>query len=548
MSEPPIIRMSSHSLLSICLAGFVVLAGCSQNNPAPQQTTAQKSVELDPANPEEGSTATLESEANEPGEQELVEEAVATPPPAQRILLLARGGPLLMDVQLTIEGRPIGQGIQSMIERVIQAGDTDGDGRSTWSEWRANEEFLLGEFTDMESLQQRTIKSWVESYDENDDGRIQRAEAASWLGRDGGRSASALRVRSRRSYLAQSAGQSRLWQILDEDADGRLTSQELDWAAERLFLLDTSDDRIVDQSELATLRDQLSGQSSQRTSFDRQARRDAAIHLRSSSDARDLDYLLSDLYAPRQQIGPTSFSSREELFKALDTDGDDELSASELGTLATLAPHLELAIDFGVEAESPARTTTLVVLEQSDAIERVLQTAKNRLVIETADSRLVISARDLTEGMANLQSLPSNQISLMVHDRGDALFECLDADLDGNLGEREITSAAQRIRDVDGNSNGQLEVGELPYSLTVAFIRGEAQGERSFYVPSIEPKAPGEPDSPTWFTHADLNGDGDISHTEFLGSPEQFQRLDKDRDEFISRLEAAEFGQSEAVP
>jgi hypothetical protein len=44
---------------------------------------------------------------------------------------------------------------------------------------------------------------------------------------------------------------------------------------------------------------------------------------------------------------------------------------------------------------------------------------------------------------------------------------------------------------------------------------------------------------PTWFTHADLNGDGDVSRREFLGSAAHFNQLDGDQDGYINLAEAA---------
>ena len=214
MSVPRVISMSRGFLFSIAATCLAMMAGCGDGNPPPQKTVVQKSVEVEPSQPEAESTTQAESEVGEETDllaAEPAREVVEASPPPHRIMLLARGGPLLVDVRLTIDGQPIGEGIESLINRVMQAGDSDGDGRSTWSEWRANAEFMQGDLVNMESREQRTIKNWIESYDENDDDQIQREEAAAWLGRDGGRSASALRVRSRRSYLAQGASQSRLW-------------------------------------------------------------------------------------------------------------------------------------------------------------------------------------------------------------------------------------------------------------------------------------------------------------------------------------------------
>jgi hypothetical protein len=44
---------------------------------------------------------------------------------------------------------------------------------------------------------------------------------------------------------------------------------------------------------------------------------------------------------------------------------------------------------------------------------------------------------------------------------------------------------------------------------------------------------------PAWFSHADLNGDGDVSRREFLGAPVQFERLDGDKDGYLNAAESA---------
>ena len=43
---------------------------------------------------------------------------------------------------------------------------------------------------------------------------------------------------------------------------------------------------------------------------------------------------------------------------------------------------------------------------------------------------------------------------------------------------------------------------------------------------------------PVWFQKMDTNGDGDVSNREFLGSAEQFAKLDGDNDGLIDGQEA----------
>jgi hypothetical protein len=50
--------------------------------------------------------------------------------------------------------------------------------------------------------------------------------------------------------------------------------------------------------------------------------------------------------------------------------------------------------------------------------------------------------------------------------------------------------------------------------------------------------AEGDPNRPDWFRNMDRDTDGRVSRKEFVGTDEQFKRIDADRDQFISPAEA----------
>jgi hypothetical protein len=77
--------------------------------------------------------------------------------------------------------------------------------------------------------------------------------------------------------------------------------------------------------------------------------------------------------------------------------------------------------------------------------------------------------------------------------------------------------------------------------MIVAFLRAEAPAEKSFYIPPSAAVAQTASDKPLpqWFMHADLNGDGDISRREFVGTTAQFDRLDDDKDGYVGAEESA---------
>ena len=127
---------------------------------------------------------------------------------------------------------------------------------------------------------------------------------------------------------------------------------------------------------------------------------------------------------------------------------------------------------------------------------------------------------------------------MMVHDQCDAVGEVLDADADGKLGEREIATFAERLSRYDVNHDGQISNNELPYTMIALFLRGERPGEQSLYRPVFSSVLPAVANAPSWFVHADYNGDGEVSRREFLGTIEQFSLLDENRDGYISADEA----------
>ena len=480
------------------------------------------------------------------GPQELLDQKPADGGTPERIALLTPGGPLLVDVWLSVDGRPHVEALAAIVRVVLDSADTDTDGRPTWKELAENQEYLAGLRPNAPPIGARQMKMYIERFDENRDGAIQPGEAASWLGRDAGITARPFAVRSNRSYSANPRASSRVWQLLDTDRDGELSIEEADRGPEKFMLFDGDDDRIITPAELASLREQLEAERNRVMGISREANRYAALHLDPQFDMDRLEYLLSDLYAPRQTLGPSSFSELAELYEKIDVNDDGWLEQLELADLLTIDPHLEIAVAFDTPDAAPYAATTLEIRHQVPEVSVVAKPSPERVVVRLGSTLLIISAHDLApmppgdpgQAPAN-QNVDRSQIRLMVHDQYDALFEELDANADGRLGEREIFTCAERLRSRDADGDGRLSNDELPYSMIVAFLRGESANEQSYYVPASMAKQATVADAPDWFRHADFNGDGDVSRREFLGSVEQFARLDSNGDGYIDSAEAA---------
>jgi len=138
-----------------------------------------------------------------------------------------------------------------------------------------------------------------------------------------------------------------------------------------------------------------------------------------------------------------------------------------------------------------------------------------------------------------------SQVTLMEQSQGPSLFAALDETGDARLSLREMRNAGQRLLNLDRNKNGRIDADEMPSELSLTFSRGNGQS----YVYTQQYSGRGGQTSapirgPRWFYHMDKNGDGDVSPREFLGTKEQFQKLDANRDGLIELKEAEAAGKT----
>lgn len=122
--------------------------------------------------------------------------------------------------------------------------------------------------------------------------------------------------------------------------------------------------------------------------------------------------------------------------------------------------------------------------------------------------------------------LIKGQVLLTIADDG-GLFELLDANHDGALSVRELRDGWTRLKSAGCITERGAEFSKLPRVLLLTTSWGYP---KSLTVAPVS--------APAWFKAMDRNQDGDISRREFTGTPDQFGRLDADRDGLISPTEA----------
>jgi Ca2+-binding EF-hand superfamily protein len=499
----------------------------------------------------------------------------------ERVLLLAPGGPLILQATITIDGQPFRAPREKIVDELLAAADKDGDGKATWAEALVNPRFSYGRFR---ALNAENLARFIKQFDSNADTLVDRGEA--------------------RRFLAQSYGgptflvapgysampQTDLFKLLDTTADGGLSAEEIAAAPQRLKSRDANDNDLVTAYELASV-----PQQGGRVAGGYYAAPQAlAVLLGPASKSEAIFAALKQRYAGKTGlIAREAFHALPELFAQLDRDQNGQLDIEELPQLHELPPHLAVEINLGsAEGESvvcksiappwagAAKTTarnsvTLALsaiqleLTAASAVNRALanyeQTAKRQLAQFDSDKNGYLELKELPPGVAQQfelwdsdtdgkvfekeilqsyyrQTAPLlSQVQLTAAHKADPFFEALDSSPDGSLSLREMRAAASALARLDRNGDGRIGLDEAPPTLRVAIGRGGSTSSAGGFVLRTQgaPVRPGQRGpGPDWFDSMDRNGDGDLSPREFLGSDEQFQKLDLDADGLIDRQEA----------
>jgi Ca2+-binding EF-hand superfamily protein len=166
--------------------------------------------------------------------------------------------------------------------------------------------------------------------------------------------------------------------------------------------------------------------------------------------------------------------------------------------------------------------------------------------IADRDGNGKLTAQEIKDWAALTAGAAGRSATLTISDNGRALFELLDADGDGRLTIRELRSAWSRLAMYDRNGDGRIARDEVPQQFQLVVGEGpptaNVQNPNMLVVRQGGPGAPPPPAKPArgpaWFRKMDVNGDGDVSPREWLGTKEEFKRIDKDGDGLISLEEA----------
>jgi Ca2+-binding EF-hand superfamily protein len=161
------------------------------------------------------------------------------------------------------------------------------------------------------------------------------------------------------------------------------------------------------------------------------------------------------------------------------------------------------------------------------------------LALVDRDNNGMVFLEELVAYYARQMEIISSRIAVRGTDHGKMIYDVLDADQNGQLSQRELANAWNKLEAWDKNGDGRLAEDEVPHQFSITIGRGSASDATRVVTDGQKEGAQKGTKAPVWFMKMDRNRDGDISPREFLGKPEVFARLDANRDGLIDLQEAA---------
>ena len=475
----------------------------------------------------------------------------AAPEPRERFLLLLSSQPLIVDLIVTIDSQPHAVALRRLVDQDLASADINRDGQTTWKELANSTRFRYGEF-------EYNPAPMMQMFDGNQDYLVDPGEFLRFLDRNAGATKSFV-LRSSNEYRYRS--RSRVRQLLDDDQDGVITTKEMDEAAVRLRQFDTDDDEVVTMADLKSDAQPTTGLLTGR----RSEQPDVALQIGNRTDWGYIWYSLSELYSMGGPVAAADISLTPDVAESLDADEDGIVSEEELKGLMDAPPHLTVKASFGETMEpggpSKGRVRLQEISEHLQGLGETVGRLAEQVAFSLPGARVTffvtedpmlynasfdavdvnrdgkVADYELARFMQRRQGTVGGLVRAWVAGHEDPLFSALDTGGDGILNARELVQAPDRLRALDRNADGRLASSEIPEAIVVGVIRGSPQRDTELFAMSSSSAATGASHSP-WFTAMDSNRDGEISRREFLGTVEQFEKLDRDTDGFIAPGEA----------
>ncbi len=519
----------------------------------------------------------------------------------ERFVMLTPGGPVVVEVSITLDGKPFRVARETLIDELLVAADTNKDGKATWEEAFKSPIFTMGRIRITNDQQKKQL---LNGFDKNKDGLVDRMEVRQFVAQYFQGPAFTLTARNNSfgsfrgglvivngQRMYRGGGRADVQKFLDTDDDGVLSQDEIAKAGDRLKSKDADDNDLLYPGELNGKPVAAGNRAAVRISTSRQVQTQVALLLGPTAKADTVFAAIQQRYKNKEgKVVAASFPALPKLFETLDKNKNGALEQTEVMALNSIAPQIVMTADLGKsdgpkglslksvapELTKSAQTGAAAGVELPGvklAFRANLTAAPTYNYSSTAKSYLMRYDKD-NNGYLELKELPKNfgpqlkmwdidsdgkvypkeivafynrqrapyqtQVRANATSDGNSLFQALDASGDSRLSLREMRTAHERIKEFDKNKDGKITKDEIPVTLSVSFGRGNTSynSYRAGQGKNGNANRGANKDVPAWFTRTDRNGDGDITLREFLGTKEEFDKLDSNQDGFIEPKEA----------
>ncbi|HVU88406.1 MAG TPA: hypothetical protein VHD36_13885 [Pirellulales bacterium] len=153
-----------------------------------------------------------------------------------------------------------------------------------------------------------------------------------------------------------------------------------------------------------------------------------------------------------------------------------------------------------------------------------------------------IFVEEYVDYLRRQNEISAKRVNAGFTDRGSTLFEILDGNRNSYLSLRELRELARTASAWDRDADGKIKHDDVPRRYQIVLAPGGPSGNVNGVVTFVasgngnQEQLSGK--GPVWFQRMDRNRDGDLSRREFLGTREQFQKLDADNDGLMTPQEA----------
>lgn len=405
-------------------------------------------------------------------------EAAPSPPPfdpaaVERFVLFTPQLPLIIEMELRIDGQPHTEALASLVDEVLKAGDTDGDGRTLWKEVTESKRFRYGQYGNLPFDRQNGPRQITEQYDLDRDGVLDREEAPRFLTRNAG-SSRPFSLRGATDWRDLNLRDSPTWEVLDTDRDGVLSADELVACASRMRSRDQDDDDLLYAADFQT--NAQGGMDAPR----RRLRGPDANRLLGPHAAWDrIQMDMEKIYALGGRLKRDDLPLVPELMSLLDADGNGGISAKEYPRLNEAPPHIRISLMLGKSApssdeETPSDENALQPGDEPPAMpRRTLQLVE----VTAAAQSLGVTAE--ARGDRLHIDVPAMWITFAVNDtiamvdfeaQAQQALAMFDGDKNGYLESGEVPEGAQtqfgRFESVDTDEDGKVYAGEIIHYLS----------------------------------------------------------------------------------